>query len=300
MPAQFKNLRIKIVLQSMTGFARNQIKNIWGIGICELRSTNHRFLEIVMRLPDNLRGIEFSIRELIKQYLHRGKVECTLHYEMNETKTSHFKLNNTLIANLCKANEKIGKLLPYPITLNTMDILTFPGVVQNEDQDFRTIEANMQELVLKTLPLLIETRTREGAALKKIFLSRIDLMADELHTIRSHLKEIYSKAQARLLNRFKEASLTLDEERLHHEMVMFAHKMDVAEEIERFNAHLIEITRVLEVDTVVGRRLDFLMQELTREANTLGAKSLDANMSKACVELKVLIEIMREQIQNVE
>lgn len=293
------------MIQSMTAFARMQGTGAWGSAVCELRSINHRYLELIVRVPDNLHELEGPMRECMRKYIKRGKVECHLRYQPGDISGSEITINSPLAQHLCKANEKVAELLsesPFitAAPVNTMDILRWPGILQIAEVDLELIEDEVVALLENGLQDLVAAREREGAELKALFLQRLESMKVEVAKVRQHMPEIMKSQRERLALRFKEAKIEVDSGRLEQEIVLFAQKIDVSEELERIDAHISEVRRVLKHGGVVGRRLDFLMQELNREANTLGAKSADVETTRASVELKVLIEQIREQVQNVE
>ncbi len=284
----------------MTGFARAQGQGNWGSVICELRSINHRYLELSVHLPDTLRPIENALREQIRAHIKRGKVECYIRYQHHDAKNTEMNVNLDLAKQLCKLNDTIAESLNNKAITNTMDIVRWPGVLQIEELDLEHIQDELIKVMEKALADLLAARAREGSELKKIFVDRLSAMEEELVKVKSHLPEIMGLQREKLSNRFLDAKLELDANRLEQEMVMIAQRIDVAEEIERLTTHITETHRVLKQGGAVGRRLDFLMQELHREANTLGAKSVNIETSRVSVELKVLIEQMREQVQNIE
>lgn len=288
------------MIQSMTAFARIQAEGPWGSAVCELRSINHRYLELIVRLPENLHIFEGPMRERIRQHITRGKIECQLRYQPGDVSGSEITINKNLAEHLCKANETIANMLKNAAPVNTMDILHWPGILQIAEVDLELIQDEVLKLLEKALIDLIAAREREGKELKQLFLQRLDAMKVEVAKVRQHMPEILILQRERLATRFSEAKIQLDSNRLEQEMVMFAQKIDVSEELDRIDAHISEVRRILKQGGVAGRRLDFLMQELNREANTLGSKSTDVDTTRASVELKVLIEQMREQVQNVE
>lgn len=288
------------MIQSMTAFARTQAQGKWGSAVCEVRSINHRYIEMVVRLPDTLHELETVMRERIRQYVKRGKVECYLRFQPGDGTGAELVINKRLAEQLCKANEMIGTLLKSPASLNTMDILQWPGILQIAEVDLELVQDEILQLLEKALQALVEARGREGQELKQLFIQRLDNMKAEVAKVRQHMPTILQQQRARLIQRFTDAELVLESGRLEQELVLFAQKIDVSEELERIDAHISEVRRTLKQGGVVGRRLDFLMQELHREANTLGSKSTDVDTTRASVELKVLIEQIREQVQNVE
>jgi uncharacterized protein (TIGR00255 family) len=288
------------MIQSMTAFARVQSQSKAGQIVCELRSINHRYLEFTLRLPDVLHELEVLVRERIRHHIKRGKVECYLRYQPSENSGVHINVNTVLAKKLCEANETIGKMLKNPALINPMDILRWPGILEMAEIDLETVQKEVMTLLETGLHDLVEARNREGEQLKKLFLQRLEAMDTELNKVRTRLPTILTSQRERLMTRFNEASLQLDSSRLEQELIIFAQKIDVTEEIERLETHIAEVRRVLKQGGAMGRRLDFLMQELNREANTLGAKSIDTETTRSSVELKVLIEQIREQVQNVE
>lgn len=288
------------MIQSMTAFARAQGRGTWGSAVCELRSINHRYLELIVRVPDNLHELEAVIRECIRDHIKRGKVECHLRYQPGDESGASITINTHLAAELCKANEAIAHFLRQPAPISTMDILHWPGILTIAEIDLEVIEDEIIHLLEQGLKDLIAARQREGEEMRVLFFQRLDNMKEEVANIRQHIPDILVQQRERLFSRFSEAKIELDHHRLEQELVLFSQKIDISEELERIDTHISEVRRTLKHGGVVGRRLDFLMQELHREANTLGAKSAHVDMTRASVEIKVLVEQMREQIQNVE
>lgn len=288
------------MIQSMTAFARMQGQGKWGSAVCELRSINHRYLEMSVRLPETLHELEVSMRERIRHHIKRGKIECHVRYIPGDVTGSEIIINTHLAQQLCRATDTVAQMLKHAAPVNTMDILHWPGILQMAEVDLEMIQDEILQILEKGLIDLVEARSREGAELKQLFLQRLESMKLELAKVREHLPAVIKSQRERLMARFTDAKLELDAARLEQEMVMFAQKTDVSEELERLDTHISEVRRVLKQGGLVGRRLDFLMQELNREANTLGAKSVDVDTTRASVELKVLIEQIREQVQNVE
>ena len=293
------------MIQSMTAFARAQGQGEWGTAVCELRSINHRYLELIIRLPENLHELEGPMREVVRDYIKRGKIECHLRYQPGDTAGSDITINKHLAEQLCRANETIANILSQTARtevapINPMDILHWPGILQIAEVDLEKIQDEVLKLLEKGLKDLVEAREREGSELKQLFLQRLDGMKAEIAKVRQHMPEMLKLQRERLRDRFSEAKIELDSGRFEQEILIFSQKIDVSEELERIDAHISEVRRILKHGGVAGRRLDFLMQELNREANTLGAKSADVDTTRASVELKVLIEQMREQVQNIE
>ena len=288
------------MIHSMTAFAREQSQGDWGTLTCEIRSINHRYLEISLHLSETLRVFEGQIRELIRKIVKRGKIECSLRYRPSVDAGTTFLVNKPLVKELARASEDITALLANPAPVSAADILRFPGVMESKEADQTMLQEEVMQLVEKSLHDLLAAREREGSELNKLFLERMDNMQVEMGKVRGRLPQVIKEAQERLNKRFTDAKVELDPARIEQEMVMFAQKIDIAEEIDRTETHISEVRRVLKTGGAAGRRLDFLLQELNREANTMGSKSTDTIITHAAVEMKVLIEQVREQVQNVE
>lgn len=288
------------MIHSMTAFAREQSQGPWGVLTCEIRSINHRYLEVSLHMSEALRIFEGQMRELIRKMVKRGKIECSLRYRPALESDTAFVVNKQLAKELAIASEEIKSLLTNPAPVSASDILRFPGVLESKEADQSTLQAEVMRLVEQTLTDLLVAREREGSELNKLFLERMDLMQSEMEKVRTRLPSVIKEAQERLNKRFVDAKVELDPARIEQEMVMFAQKIDIAEEIDRTETHIAEVRRVLKSGGAAGRRLDFLLQELNREANTMGSKSTDTIITHAAVEMKVLIEQVREQVQNVE
>ena len=288
------------MIRSMTAFARQESQGDWGALQLELRTVNHRYLEISPRLAEELRSLEPKFRERLGRRLSRGKVECNLRYQPPAGATSELTLNMELIRQLAHASREVDGIIYNPAPINALEVLRWPGVIDSRGIDQDRLNEQTMTLLDAALDELCANREREGASLKQIILQRCDGADTVVQQVRQRLPEVLEGQRQRLLARLHEARQELDSERLEQEMVMLAQKTDVAEEMDRLATHLTEVRRVLDTGEPVGRRLDFLMQELNREANTLGAKSIDSDTTRASVELKVLIEQMREQVQNIE
>ena len=286
------------MIASMTAFARLEESGDWGRAIWEVRTVNHRYLEIGLRLPDDLRVLENRIRESISAKLQRGKVDCTLRYEPDETSTGAITINPVLAEKLINAAQALPLETPAP--LNPVDILRWPGVINRETPDAEAIGGPLLRLLDAAMDRILEGRLREGEKLAALLLERCDAAAACVTATRSRLPEILEAIRARIISRSLELASEIDKDRLEQEMVILAQKLDVAEELDRLETHITEVRRILTTPEAKGRRLDFLMQEMNREANTLGSKAGSVDVSNASVELKVLIEQMREQIQNIE
>ncbi|HET8730392.1 MAG TPA: YicC/YloC family endoribonuclease [Moraxellaceae bacterium] len=288
------------MIRSMTAFARAEARGDFGLIACELRSVNHRFLEPGFRLPDVLRDLEFPLRERLRQTLTRGKVDVQIRYEAADSHGAGLELDRELAAQYVRAAGEIDQLARHAAPLNATDVLRLPGVVRTREPDLAALHTAALKLFDTALEQFVAMREREGRELARLIEERLAAMVTETEKVRVRMPAIMAHYRERLLNRLVDVRAELSPERLEQEMILFAQKIDVAEEMDRLCAHVAEIRRVLAEAGPVGRRLDFLMQELNREANTLGSKSVSADSSLSSVELKVLIEQMREQIQNIE
>lgn len=287
------------MIYSMTAFAHLELKKEWGNAVWEIRSVNQRFLETYFRLPEAFRNLEMTLRERLRTTLTRGKVECSLRIELNANQ------NNGLALNQEYAKQVISSLQWLKETaregeINLVDILRFPGVVDNQNQDLDQISQDLLDGFEQILVEFIAMRGREGANLQALIQQRLDAIATEATKVQAQMPSVLQWQKDRLQQRFDELNLQLDPQRLEQEMVLLAQKVDVAEELDRLQLHVKETTSILKKGGAVGRKLDFMMQELNREANTLASKSINADVTNSAVELKVLIEQMREQIQNLE
>lgn len=284
----------------MTAFARQEEQTEQGDLTWEVRSVNHRYLEVSLRLDERFRSLEMPIRKLFAEKLARGKVDATLRYKTPEAQLSNVDMDSDLAKSVVKNCEIVAGFAAQAAPIDPVKILQWPGVLKAESLDQMALNTSVMASVHKAIDELIVTRETEGAALKTMIAQRcveIDGIAKE---IRQRMPDILTQHQQRLNQRVAELQVTLDPERLEQEMVMLAQKSDVAEELDRLESHVVEVQNVLQRDEPVGRRLDFLMQELNREANTLGSKSINTETTNHSVQLKVLIEQMREQIQNIE
>ncbi|PTQ91023.1 YicC/YloC family endoribonuclease [Agitococcus lubricus] len=288
------------MMYSMTAFAHRELRGDFGLLVCEIRSVNHRYLEPNLRLADIIRDLETPLREKLRQQLSRGKVDIWVRHEAAENHPSGIHINQDLAARLVEAASQIDQLARHAAPLNAADILRIPGVVCATPPNQQAVSTAALSLFEQTLQEFVAMRQREGEAIRQLLNQRLSAIEEECAKVRQRMPLIIEHYRLRLNVRLQEIKAELSADRLEQEMVLFAHKIDVAEELDRLNAHVLEIRRVLQLGGAIGRKLDFLMQELNREANTLGSKSVSADSSLSSVELKVLIEQMREQIQNVE
>jgi uncharacterized protein (TIGR00255 family) len=283
----------------MTAFARQEAQHEWGSLIWEVRSVNHRYLEPHLRLPESLRDIEGPLREALRKKLSRGKIECTLRF-VAEAQSQTLTVNETFARELLDAAQQMENLLQVSKPIDTMDLLRWPGVLQDTSLDMDAVKKAALSLFHTALDELIESRAREGVELAALIDQRLDTITEIVVDVRSKLPGILQAQRDNLKARLEEFKADLDQNRVEQEMVILAQKADVDEEMDRLNTHVQEVKRVLKSKGPIGRRLDFLMQELNREANTLSSKSIVTDTTQSAVELKVLIEQMREQIQNIE
>ena len=288
------------MIVSMTAYGRAEHTGDWGQASCEIRSVNHRYLEMSVRLPEELRSLEQDIRDRISNRLKRGKVDCNIRYEQNAIPSGSLPVNQDLLDKLIETAQKTNELLRQPATINPLELLRWPGVLDKDVPDPEAIGAEILKLVDETLNAVVATREREGEKIRDMILERCQKTKEIVSNVQKQMPEIISGLREKLSLRAQELCAELDKDRLEQELLLLAQKMDVAEEMDRLNAHIDEVSRVLDQKGPVGRRLDFLMQEMNREANTLGSKSSHLDTSNASVDLKVLIEQMREQIQNIE
>lgn len=287
--------------RSMTGFARREAKLSWGTVIWEVRSVNHRYLEPGFRLPEDFREMEPALRDALRKTLQRGKIEASLSVQFEQENDTELGVNFHKVGQLANAVQQIrAQLGDQAALINPLELLKWPGVMQKQELEREVMHAAVLEVFNEALGLLIEHRDREGAELAQHILQRLDSVSAQVAAVRARLPEILHSQREKLQAKIAALQIDLDTERLEQEIALLAQKADVDEELDRLDTHVIEVKRTLEQTDSVGRRLDFLMQELNREANTLSSKAIVADTTQAAVELKVLIEQMREQIQNIE
>jgi uncharacterized protein (TIGR00255 family) len=288
------------MIRSMTAYAGNEASIGDSTINCELRSVNHRYCDITLKLPDQLRFIEADLRSIITAKIYRGKIECTLSYKKQANNGQGYNVNMDAVAALLAATDQIEEHMLAPLSFSALDVLAFPGIQQEAITDKSHLNEEITHLVKQTLAQLIEVREREGAQLKVLIEERCKKMQGFVASAGQRMPEVLLLIRNKLTDRITELVAQPDFDRLEQELVILAQKLDITEELDRLDTHITEVLRVLNQKEPVGRRLDFLMQELNREANTLGAKSTDKEMTQIAIELKVLIEQMREQIQNIE
>ena len=289
------------MIRSMTGFARRERQGAWGTLTCELRTVNHRYLEVSLRLPEDLRGLDGEVRQRLGAQLRRGKVDAGLYLKPASNAAPGLEIDAALLERLLERLREVGaRLGAAPAVPSALELLRWPGVIREAERDLTPLTAEALALVDQTVAELNESRAREGARIHEMLRQRCDGLTERVAHVRARLPEVAARIRARVAERVAQLGAPVDEQRLEQELVLLAYKMDVAEELDRLGSHVTETLRVLDADEPAGRRLDFLMQELNREANTLSSKSQDVETTRAAVDMKVLIEQMREQVQNVE
>jgi uncharacterized protein (TIGR00255 family) len=292
------------MIRSMTAFAAAESETPWGALSFELRSVNHRYLELNPRLPEELRAIEPALRERVAAKLTRGKIDVNLRYRPNDAGATEIRLNDGMLDKLERVAAVFGERFPK-LGTNFTDLLAWPGVLLRDEVDQDGLRHAALELLDRALADMLATRQREGERLGVFLRERLDAVARIVADVRTWLPDIRTGLRARLETRLADikqpaGGAQFEPGRLEQELVLQLSRMDVDEELDRLSAHVAETQRVLGLPEAVGRRLDFLLQEFNREANTLGSKSVDQRTTQAAVELKVLIELIREQVQNIE
>jgi uncharacterized protein (TIGR00255 family) len=288
------------MIRSMTGFARRERQGPWGTLTCELRSVNHRYLELSLRLPEDLRGLESEARQLLSSNLRRGKVDAGMYLRGSPATAAALEINQPLLEQLVARAGEVRAAAGGGGQIDPLDLLRWPGVIRDVERDVTPIAAAAMELLRETATDLNEARAREGARIRDMLVHRCESLRDSVATVRARLPEVAARIRARVLERVAQLGTPVDAERLEQEVTLLAYKMDIEEELDRLGSHITETLQVLDSKEPAGRRLDFLMQEFNREANTLSSKSQDTGTTRAAVDMKVLIEQMREQVQNVE
>ena len=285
---------------SMTGFASATRELATTALSVELRSVNHRYLDLQFRLPEELRPLEPGLRELITARLRRGKIECRIGLNPLPTAVKALELNSEALKQLRALSEKLRVAWPSVPGLTAADILRWPGMLGSDALSAEEIRADCYEALQAVLEDFNDSRSREGEKLKDMLLERVASMEERVATVAPRMPQVIAAYQEKLAVRLREAMAVNDDERIRQEIALFANRIDVDEELSRLTAHFSEIKRILAAGGAVGKRLDFMMQELNREANTLGSKSVDVEVTRVSLDLKLLIEQMREQIQNIE
>ena len=288
------------MIRSMTAFARKDTQGDWGTLTCEIRTVNHRYLEPSFRLPEALRELENGFREALRKQLKRGKVDVSIRLQQADKASQSFEISDDMAKAVNEAVNHVNRILDNPAHISALEILRWPGVLSVQEQDYSPAREAAPELFAEAVRELVTVREREGERLRPLIEERLQTMTRLVADVRGRMPVLLENQEKHLRERFEKARVELDPERVAQEMVMLAQKSDVAEELERLDAHISEVAETLNSGEAIGRRLDFLMQELNREANTLSSKSIDAGVTRIAVDLKVLIEQMREQVQNIE
>ena len=288
------------MLHSMTGFARESVETDIGTLAWEIRAVNHRYLDVQFKLPEELRPNEPAFRHQASKVLGRGKIDCALYFRRAFDQQSEMQIDSDLVALLGARLAELSTKLPNAAAVNPVEILRWPGVVQQSEIDAEPLFNAATQLLSTTLDSIAAMRASEGQRIGQMVESRCADIDAIIGAVRKRMPDVLEASRAKQKERLEKLDVEADAARLEVELALIAQKLDVDEELDRLESHLVEIRNALQDKKPVGRRLDFLMQELNREANTLGAKSADAETTKAAVDLKVLIEQMREQIQNIE
>ncbi len=288
------------MIHSMTAFARESVTTAQGILTVELRSVNHRYLDCSFKLPDALRALEPHLREKASAALDRGKLDCMLRLQTHPTQAGELQLDTARLDALLAATRRIQDRLDNAAPISPLQVLLFPGIYSAREESEEQLQKEALSLFSEALDNMQQNRQREGETLARLILDRLALVELEVNATREVLPVLMQQQRNRITTRITDLGVEIDQGRLEQELVYIAQKADVEEELDRLDAHIGEVRRTLKKGGPCGRRLDFLMQELNREANTLSSKSQSATTTQNAVELKVLIEQMREQIQNIE
>jgi len=289
------------MIRSMTGFARRERQGPWGTLTCEIRAVNHRYLELSLRMPEDLRALENDARQALSAALRRGKVDAGLYLRGTPAQTAAIEINRPLVEQLARTAADVAGLAGGTLAaVSPLELLRWPGVIRETEKDLRPVLATALDLVRETAQELNDSRAREGARIREMLVGRCEQLQQSVGQRRARLPDIAARIRTRVAERVAQLGTQVDPTRLEQELVLLAYKMDFDEELDRLGSHVTETLQVLDAKEPAGRRLDFLMQELNREANTLSSKSQDADTTRTAVDMKVLIEQMREQVQNVE
>jgi uncharacterized protein (TIGR00255 family) len=287
------------MIASMTGFARREVTGTFGSLTCEVRSVNHRYLEPGFRLPEELRPLESELRQALSKSLKRGKVDCTIHLRGAQGAERELRIDTAALERVATGVRQVMQALPKA-EVDAIEVLRWPGVIEAAPQDSEVLLGAGRTLFQQTLDDLGQMRLREGKRLGELLEQRCAGLVTLVAQVRTRLPEIQARVRTRLHERVAELLATVDRDRVEQEIVLQLQRLDVAEELDRLTGHIEETRRVMGGGEAAGRRLDFLMQELNREANTLASKSQDLDTTRLTVDMKVLIEQMREQVQNIE
>jgi uncharacterized protein (TIGR00255 family) len=287
-------------IASMTGFARREVSGPWGTLVCEIRSVNHRFLEAGFRLPDELRQTESELRQRLAKEIKRGKVDCSMSYRRLQGADSALEVDAQALERLTARVREVARMLPDHNTVNVLDVLRWPGVLRDDSDVGDELLIAARGVFGATVEDLVSARAREGVRLRELLELRCAALDGLVTQVRARLPEVQARVRAKLNERLADLQVNVDQDRLEQELALLVQRLDVDEELDRLAGHIVEIRRVIGGNEPAGRRLDFLMQELNREANTLSSKSQDLETTRSAVDMKVIIEQMREQVQNVE
>lgn len=288
------------MILSMTGYASQEYNTQNGVLLVELRSVNHRYLELQLKLDDSLREFETVTREIMQAKLGRGKVDCRVSLVRKNTLEAAPQLNHEVLQQIAENVKTAAQYFPQTQAVNVLEVLQMPGVALSSSIDSDALESDLKIVLSQVLDDLVNAKAREGEKLKTIILERLAEVEQQLAKVKPMMPALIKQYQDKLTLKLNEANASNDDERIRQEMVIFAQRIDVDEELVRLTSHIAEVKRILNSNAAAGKRLDFLMQEMNREANTLGSKSVAVETSQISMELKVLIEQMREQIQNIE
>jgi uncharacterized protein (TIGR00255 family) len=288
------------MILSMTGYASQEAITCNGVLQVDLRSVNHRYLELQLKLDEYCRASEPMVRESLNAKLGRGKVDCRISLVPQSSMNTTAVLNHQAIAQITESIKTLKEFFPDAQPVNVLDVLRIPGVLVSQSFDAEGLASDIQRLLNAAIDDLLATRAREGAKLKTLVLERLQEVEQHIQKVKPIMPVLIKQYQDKLQQRLADAMLSNDDERIRQEIVLYAQRIDVDEELSRLDAHVSEVRHVLQASGSVGKRLDFLMQEMHREANTLGSKSVAIETTQASMTLKILIEQMREQIQNIE
>jgi uncharacterized protein (TIGR00255 family) len=288
------------MIASMTGFARHERSGPYGTLVCEIRSVNHRFLDASLRLPDSCRAIESELRLALARELKRGKIDCSVQQRSPQAGAASLDIDHAALERLLARLRELGSVLTQHVQIDLIELLRWPGVLREDGADTELVLEAVRALFAQTLLELSQSRAREGARLAALIEQRCATLLEMIAATRARLPEAQARIRQRFNERLRELAAQVDQERIEQEIALLLQRFDVAEELDRLSGHIEETRRTLAGNEPAGRRLDFLMQEFNREANTLSSKSQDLETTRTAVEMKVLIEQMREQVQNIE
>ncbi len=288
------------MIHSMTAYASQESNTINGVLQLEIRSVNHRYLELQLKLDDHCRQFEALVREQLNARLGRGKIDCRLSLAKDIRSSAEINVDENVVKQVATSANEVSQHFSHSQPVNLLDILKIPGVIVSNALDVETLQQDIKGLVSLSIDDLVEARAREGIKLKAMILERLASVESQVSKVKPLLPKLVKAYQEKLSTKLNEACKSADEARIQQEIVLYTQRVDVDEELSRLISHIEEVKRILETGGIVGKRLDFLMQEMNREANTLGSKSVSIETTQVSMELKVLIEQMREQIQNIE